>query len=123
MEEEYQRSQYKEKEIEFKDEKQGETQEQASNVSEGKNSSVGDNFDDIDIPFIEDEKEYLLKANNAFSCTLLDVDLKFNPRHKNTILGSFEKYKKEIDTFLMRLKLKRKDLQDEVEDKNDKLEY
>ena len=120
MEEEYQRrSQDKEKKTKVKDEKKGEKEEKNSNVSEGKKSSVGDNFDVIEIPFIEYEKEDFLKVNNAFACTLLDVDLKFNPRLKNMILGSFEKYKKEIDTFLMRLKLMRKDSQDEVEDKHD----
>ena len=72
---EYQsRSQYKEKETEVKDEKQGEKDEQASNASEGKKYYVGYNYDDIEIPFREDEKEDLLKVNNAFGCTLLDVD-------------------------------------------------
>ena len=58
MEEEYQRrSQDKEKETEVKDEKQGEKAEQASNVSKGKNSYVGDNSDDIEVPFMENEKK------------------------------------------------------------------
>ena len=58
----------------------------------------------------------MLRVNNAFACTLLDVDLKFNPRLKKKSLGSFEKYKKETETLLMRLKLKNKYLQDEMED-------
>ena len=63
----------------------------------------------------------MLRVKNAFACTLLDVDLKFNPRLKKKILGSFEKYKKETETLLMRLKLKNKDLQDELEDQNDEV--
>ena len=52
LEEEYQRrSQEKEKEIEVKDENKGEKEEQASNLSEDKKSSIGDNSDDIEIPF------------------------------------------------------------------------
>ena len=58
LEEEYQRrSQEKEKETEFKDQKQGEKEEQYSNVSKGKNSYVGDNSDDIEVPFMENEKK------------------------------------------------------------------
>ena len=63
----------------------------------------------------------MLRVNNTFARTLLDVDLKFNPRLKKKILGSFEKYKKETETLLMRLKLKNKDLQDELEDQNDEV--
>ena len=96
-------------------------EEQVSNVSKGKNSFVGDNSDDIEVPFTKYEKEDLLRVNNAFARTLLNVDLKFNPRLKQKILGSFEKYKKETETLLMRLKLKNKDLQDELEDQNDEV--
>ena len=42
------------------------------------------------------------------------VDLRFNPRLKNKILRSFEKYKEETKALLMKLKLKNKDLQDKL---------
>ena len=63
----------------------------------------------------------MVRVNNGFARTLLDVDLKFNPRLKKNMLGSFEKYKKETKEFLMRLKLKNKYLQDEPEDQNDEV--
>ena len=44
---------------------------------------------DDEVVLTEDEEEVLLKENNAFTSTLLDIDLKFNPRLKNKILRSF----------------------------------
>ena len=59
-----------------------------------------------------------MKANNAFTYTLLDVDLKYHPRLKKKILRSFERYKEETKALLMCMKSKNKDLQDELEDQN-----
>ena len=62
-----------------------------------------------------------MKANNAFTSTLLDIDLKFNPRLKKKILRLFEKYKQNTKSFFMRMKLKNKGLEDELEDQNNEI--
>ena len=77
---------------------------------------------DDEVVLTEDEKEVLLKANNAFTCTLLDIGLKFNLRLKRNILGPFEKYKEETKDFLLRVKLKKKYLEYDLEDQNNKIE-
>ena len=117
LKEEYlKKNQDKEKEAEVKDERQEEKHVQASDISKGKYSSMDDNSesnDDEDV-LTEDEDEVLLKANNALTSTLANIDLRFNLRIKNKILRSFEKYKEETPTLLMKLKLKNKDLQDKL---------
>ena len=75
---------------------------------------------DDEVVLTEDE-EVFLKANNAFTSTLLDIDLRFNPRLKNKISRSFEKYKEETKALLMKLKLKNKDLQNKLQDQNDEI--
>ena len=62
-----------------------------------------------------------MKANNAFASTLLDIDIKFNPRLKKKILRSFEKYKEKTKALFMRMKLKNKGLEDELEDQNNEI--
>ena len=62
-----------------------------------------------------------MKANNEFTSTLLDIDLKFNPRLKKKILRSFEKYKEKTKALFMRMKLKNKVLEDELEDQNNEI--
>ena len=59
-----------------------------------------------------------MKDNYAFTITLLYIDLKFNPRLKKKILRSFEKYKENTKALFMRMKLKNKGLEDELEDQN-----
>ena len=68
---------------------------------------------DDEVVLTEDEEEVLLKANNALTSTLIDIDLRSNPRLKNKMMRSFEKYKEETKALLMKLKLKNKDLQDQ----------
>ena len=68
---------------------------------------------DDEVVLTEDEEEVLLKANNAFTSTQTDIELRSNPRLKNKMLRSFEKYKEETKALLMKLKLKNKDLQDQ----------
>ena len=58
---------------------------------------------DDEVVLTEHEEEVLLKENNAFTSTLLDIDLRFNPRLKNKMLRSFEKYKEETKSLLMKL--------------------
>ena len=67
---------------------------------------------DDEVVLAEDDEEVLLKANNAFTSTLLDIDLRLNRKLKKKILRLFEKYK-ETKALLMKLKLKNKDLQDQ----------
>ena len=62
-----------------------------------------------------------MKANNAFTSILLDIDLKFNPRLKKKILRSIEKYKEETKALFMRMKLKNKGLEFELEDQNNEI--
>ena len=62
-----------------------------------------------------------MKANNAFTSTLLDIDLKFNPRLKKKILRSFEKYKEKTKALFMRMQIKNKGLEDELEDQNNEI--
>ena len=50
---------------------------------------------DDEVVLTEDEEEVLMKANNALTSTLTNIDLRSNPRLKNKILRSFEKYKEE----------------------------
>ena len=71
------------------------------------------NYECNDDEFVlrEDEEEVLLKANNAFTSILTDIGLRYNPKLKNKMLRSFEKYKEETKALLMKLKLKNKDLQ------------
>ena len=76
---------------------------------------------DDEVVLTEDEEEVSLKANNAFTSTLLDIDLRFNPRLKNKILRSFEKYKEETKPFLMKLKLKKKDLKGKLQYQSDEI--
>ena len=92
-------------------------------TSEGKYSSMDDNSEcnDDEVVLTEDEEEVLLKANNAFTSTLTDIDLRSNPRLKNKMLRSFEKYKEETKALLMKLKLMNKDLQDKLHDQNDEI--
>ena len=97
LEEECQRrSQDIEKETKVKDEKQEENHVHASDTSEGKHSSINENSEchDDESILTEDEQEILLKANNAFTSTLLDIDLKFNPRLKKKILRSLKNKKR-----------------------------
>ena len=96
MEEEYQKkNQDKEKEAKVKDEKQEEKQVQASDRSEGK-YSMDDNSEcnNDEAVLTKNEEEVLLKANNAFTSTLSDIDLRSNPRLKNKMLRSFENTKR-----------------------------
>ena len=58
---------------------------------------------DDEVVLIEDEGEALLKANDALTCTLLDIDIKFNLRIRKNILKSFESYKEEIKALFMRM--------------------
>ena len=67
----------------------------------------------------EDEEEVLLKANNALTSTLTEIDLRSNPRLKNKMMRSFEKYKEDTKSFLLKLQLKNKDLQVKLQDQND----
>ena len=76
---------------------------------------------DDEVVLTEDEEEVLLKANNAFTSTLIDIDLRSNPRLKNKMLRSFEKYKEETKALLMKLKLKNKYLQVKLQDQNDEI--
>ena len=76
---------------------------------------------DDEVVLREDEEEVLLKANNALTSTLTDIDLRSNPRLKNKMLRSFEKYKEETKALLMKLKLKNKDLQVKLQDQNDEI--
>ena len=117
------KNQDKEKEAEVKDENQEENQVLASDTSEGKYSSMVDNSEcnDDEVVLTEDEEEVLLKANNALTSTLTDIDLRSNPRLKNKMLRSFEKYKEETKALLMKLKLKNKYLQVKLQDQNDEI--
>ena len=103
LEEEYQKkNQDKENEAKFKDEKQEEKQVQDSDTSEVKYSSMDDNSECTDDEVLtEDEEKVQLKANNAFTSTMSYIDLRSNPRLKNKMLRSFEKYKEETKTLLM----------------------
>ena len=69
----------------------------------------------------EYEEEFLLKSNNALTRSLTDIDLRSNPRLKNKMMRSFEKYKEEKKYLLMKLKLKKKDLQGKLQDQNDEI--
>ena len=82
---------------------------QASDTSDCKHSSLDENSEcnDDEVILTEDEQEILLKANNAFTSTFLDIDLKFNPRLKKKILRSFEKYKEKTKAWFMRMKRKK----------------
>ena len=124
MEEECQRrSQGIEKETKVKDEKQEEKHVQASDTSEGKHSSMDENYECNDDEFVltGDEEEVLLKANDALTCMLLDIDLKFYLRLKKKILRSFESYKEETKPLFMRMKFKNKNLEDELENQNNEI--
>ena len=74
---------------------------------------------DDEVVLTEDEEEVLLKANNALTSILTDIDLRSNPRLKNKMLRSFEKYKEETKSLLMKLRLKKKYLQVNMQDQND----
>ena len=76
---------------------------------------------DDEVVLTEDEEEVLLKANNAFTSILSDIDLRFNPRLKNKMMRSLEKYKDETKALLMKLKLKNKDLKFKLQDQNDEI--
>ena len=83
------------------DEKQEETKVEDSDTSEGKYSSMDDNYEcnDDEVVLTKYEEEVLLKANNAFTSTLLYIDLRFNPRLKNKILRSFKNKKRRQKLF------------------------
>ena len=76
---------------------------------------------DDEVVLTEDEEEVLLKANDALTCMLLDIDLKFNPRLKKKILRSFESYKEETKSLFMKMKFKNKNLEDELENQNNEI--
>ena len=92
-------------------------------TSDCKHSSIDENSEcnDDEVILPEDEQEILLKANNAFTSTLLDINLKFNPRLEKKILRSFEKYKENAKALFMRIKLKNKGLEYELEYQNNEI--
>ena len=53
---------------------------------------------DDEVVLTKDEEEVLLKANNALTSTLTDIDLRSNPRLKNKMLMSFKEYKQETQS-------------------------
>ena len=57
-------------------------------------------FKEDEVVLTEDEEEFLLKFNDAPTCMLLDIDLKFNLRLEKKISRSFESYKEETKALL-----------------------
>ena len=99
------------------DVKHEEKEEQASNISEGKDSSdsCSSDYDEV-VKDLEDSKK------NSLSFIFRKIDFRYDSSLKRNILESIEEYHEKFIDLSKNLNLKVTSLQDELEDKNNEIE-